>query len=269
MLAIEALICFTPLGSVPLAPPLIVATLGMIPVVITAILLGTAAGSLMGFFAGLFSFIVWTFMPPSIMAFVFTPLAPPIGDVHGNGFSLLICFAPRILVGTVTGVLCSVFSKMFKEEGKSRTLIYGLGAFVIAVSITVVVFIIGYLIFGILLRMEVNSALVWALLIAITAALTAVFWYLLNNRISPGNAGDFVTFGVSALAGSMVNTILVLGGIYLLFGHSYAEVMDLSYDALIGILAMIVITNGIPEAVLAAACAVCIGKALIKLRKMV
>lgn len=71
LLAIEAIVCFTPLGSLPAFGP-IVATLGMVPVIITAILLGTGAGTLMGFFAGLFSFCVWTFTPPSPLAFVFT-----------------------------------------------------------------------------------------------------------------------------------------------------------------------------------------------------
>lgn len=45
--AIEAVFCFTPLGSLPAIGP-IVATLAMIPVIITSILLGTKAGTLMG-----------------------------------------------------------------------------------------------------------------------------------------------------------------------------------------------------------------------------
>ena len=102
LLAIEAIFCFTPLGSLPAVGP-IVATLGMIPVIITALLLGTKAGTAMGAFAGLFSFIVWTFMPPSpLVAFVFTPFYT-LGDYAGNFGSLVICFVPRILVGTVTG----------------------------------------------------------------------------------------------------------------------------------------------------------------------
>ncbi|HBT90992.1 MAG TPA: ECF transporter S component, partial [Ruminococcaceae bacterium] len=75
LLAIEAVVCFTPLGSLPAVGPL-VATLGMVPVIITAIVMGTGAGSAMGAFAGLFSFLVWTFTPPPLsapMAFVFTP----------------------------------------------------------------------------------------------------------------------------------------------------------------------------------------------------
>lgn len=110
LLAVEAIFCFTPLGSLPAMGP-IVATLAMIPVILTALLLGTKAGTLMGFFAGLFSFLVWTFMPPSpLVAFVFTPFYS-LGEFSGNIGSLLICFVPRILVGTVAGITYKGLSK--------------------------------------------------------------------------------------------------------------------------------------------------------------
>jgi len=119
LLAIEAVFCFTPLGSIPAIGP-IVATLMMIPVVITALLLGTFAGTLMGFFAGLFSFIVWTFMPPSpLVAFIFTPFVS-VGEFTGNFGSILICFVPRILAGTVTGLVYKSLSKALKNKMLSR-----------------------------------------------------------------------------------------------------------------------------------------------------
>lgn len=124
LLAVEAIFCFTPLGSLPALGP-IVATLAMIPVVITALLLGTKAGTLMGGFAGLFSFIVWTFMPPSpIVAFVFTPFYS-LGEFSGNIGSLLICFVPRILVGTVAGV---TYKGLSKKMPKKNVLCFSLSA---------------------------------------------------------------------------------------------------------------------------------------------
>lgn len=111
LVAIEALFCFTPLGSLPAIGP-IVATLAMVPVIITALLLGTKVGTIMGGIAGLFSFIVWTFMPPSpVVAFIFTPFYS-LGELHGNFGSLLICFVPRILTGTVAGALYSLLTKI-------------------------------------------------------------------------------------------------------------------------------------------------------------
>lgn len=110
LLALEALFCFTPLGSLPAIGP-IVATLMMLPVCITAVLLGTKAGVLMGFFSGLFSFLVWTFVPPSpLTAFLFTPFYT-LGEFSGNLGSLLICFVPRTLTGLVTGVVYTASQK--------------------------------------------------------------------------------------------------------------------------------------------------------------
>ena len=61
LVAIEAVFCFTPLGSLPAIGP-IVMTFAMIPVIISAILFGTGVGTLMGFITGVFSLIVWTFL---------------------------------------------------------------------------------------------------------------------------------------------------------------------------------------------------------------
>ncbi len=106
IIAVEAIFCFTPLGSIPIGP--LVATLAMIPVCITGVLLGVRAGTVLGFIAGLFSFIVWTFMPPSFMAIAFTPFYKiELGDTTfgGNWWSLVICFVPRILTGTLSALV--------------------------------------------------------------------------------------------------------------------------------------------------------------------
>lgn len=111
LLAIEAIVCFTPLGSLPAVGP-IVATLGMVPVILTAIIMGTRAGTAMGAFAGLFSFLVWSFYPPTPWAaFVFTPVYS-FGGSRGNFWSLVICFVPRILVGTVTALSFHLFTRL-------------------------------------------------------------------------------------------------------------------------------------------------------------
>ncbi len=187
LLAIEAVVCFTPLGSLPAVGPL-VATLGMVPVIITAIVMGTGAGSAMGAFAGLFSFLVWTFTPPPLsapMAFVFTPTYPP-----GNFWSLVICFVPRILVGTVASACRNLFTR---------------------------------------LKWKAPAA------------------YL-----------------VSGALGSLTNTVLVLGGIYLFFGSDYASAIHQTYGALPALVGLTVLTNGLPEAVIGAVAAYFIGYPLRK-----
>lgn len=183
LLAVEAVVCFTPLGSIPIGP--IVATLGMIPVILTAIIMGTAAGSAMGFFAGLFSFLVWTFTPPSpITAFVFTPVYS-LGPSHGNFWSLVICFVPRLLVGTVTGLCFESFTRLKWKEP--------------------------------------------------------------------------LAYGLSGVLGSLVNTLLVLGGIWLFFGSSYAAAIGQDLGALPALIGLTVLTNGIPEAILGGVAAYAVG----------
>lgn len=127
LLAIEAVVCFTPLGSLPAVGP-IVMTLGMIPVALAGILLGIGAGASMGAFAGLFSFCVWTFTPPAPpMAFIFTPVYS-FGEMHGSVWSLVICFVPRILVGVLAAACYQVAAKPLAAKGKSVVPAYIIGA---------------------------------------------------------------------------------------------------------------------------------------------
>ena len=102
LVAIEIIFAVTPLGSLPIGP--LVATLAHIPVIVAAIVLGTGAGTFMGFIFGLLSFLVWTFIPPSPFAFVFTPFYS-MGEFSGNGWSLVICFVPRILLGLFASLI--------------------------------------------------------------------------------------------------------------------------------------------------------------------
>lgn len=180
LLAIELIFCFTPLGSIPIVPGLIVATLAMVPVVVTAVLLGTGAGAAMGLVAGTCSFLWWSFIAPAPTSFVFTPIHS-LPDVPHSVWSVVICFVPRILTGVVAGVCATAF-------GRSK-----------------------------------HKAL----------------------RSAP------VAYGVSAALGSLTNTILVLGGVYLFFGKEYAITLEQPYGLLLGILGMSVLTNGIPEAIIA------------------
>ena len=126
LLGITAIVCFTPLGSIPIGP--VVATIAMVPVVITAILMGTLAGTLMGFFAGLFSFMVWTFSPPNpAIAFLFTPFYS-LGEISGGFGSILICFVPRILIGTYSGLIFTAFNRFFENKAGEPVLYAVCGA---------------------------------------------------------------------------------------------------------------------------------------------
>ena len=141
LLALEAIFCFTPLGSIPFTP-IMVATLGMIPVIITALLLGTAAGSIMGLMAGIFSLIVWVFMPPaSFLIVVFSPV------VSRSFWSIVFCIVPRILVGTVTGLVYSLISRINKKSGILDIFAFGVSAALGSFVNTALVLWGGYVIF--------------------------------------------------------------------------------------------------------------------------
>ncbi len=188
LLALEVIFCFTPLGSLPALGP-IVATLAHIPVILTALLLGPWVGSLMGFFAGLFSLIIWTFFPPAqsaVVAFIFSPVHS-FGEVSGNFGSVLICFVPRILIGMVTGL---------------------------------------------------------------------VFYGLKQKNCPP-----ILQYGLAGFLGSFVNTLGVMGGIWLFFGDAYASIMG---QAILLVIGSTVLFSGIPEAIVGAVVAWFVGRPLQK-----
>ncbi len=68
---------------------------------------------------------------------------------------------------------------------------------------------------------------------------------------------------VAGVVGSLVNTIGVMGFIYLLFGQQYADAIGQSIDLLLNLILGVVLLNGVPEACIAAALTLAIGKALL------
>ena len=67
---------------------------------------------------------------------------------------------------------------------------------------------------------------------------------------------------IAGLAGSMTNTIGVMGLIYALFGEQYAMATKQAASALLGAILFIVGTNGVVEAIIAALLTVAVCKAL-------
>ena len=56
---------------------------------------------------------------------------------------------------------------------------------------------------------------------------------------------------ITGVIGSLVNTVFVMGGIYLLFGEVYAQAQGIALDALFVFIMGIVAVNGVPEAIVA------------------
>lgn len=77
---------------------------------------------------------------------------------------------------------------------------------------------------------------------------------------------QMIWLAVTGFAGSMVNTISVMGSIYFLFAEQYAQAKEVAVSAVWGLILGTVTVSGIPEAIIAAILVSVIGKALLKLR---
>ena len=73
------------------------------------------------------------------------------------------------------------------------------------------------------------------------------------------------TYIISGVLGSLVNTLLVLGGIYLFFGNEYSKTIQIGFELLLGIIGMTILTSGIPEAVIGGITAYAVGRPLRKI----
>lgn len=75
---------------------------------------------------------------------------------------------------------------------------------------------------------------------------------------------DTLALAITGFAGSMTNTIMVMGSIGLLFTQQYAQAKEVAMEAVSGLIMVTVTVNGIPEALLALVLVSAIGTALLK-----
>lgn len=91
-----------------------------------------------------------------------------------------------------------------------------------------------------------------ALLVALVPRmLIGVVAGLVYRLVSLFDKKGFAACGVAALLGSLTNTGLVMGGIYLIFGHQYAEAINVGFEVLGTYIMGVVATNGLAEAAVA------------------
>lgn len=88
-------------------------------------------------------------------------------------------------------------------------------------------------------------------------------WKLLSKR----NVNGWAALPLVGFVGSMVNTVLVMGSIYLLFAQQYAAAKDVAREAVFGLVMTTVAFNGIPEALAAAVLVAALGKALLRVTR--
>lgn len=90
---------------------------------------------------------------------------------------------------------------------------------------------------------------------------------LLKKCMKEKSGSTIVSFAAAGVCGSLANTLLVMPGIYLLFGESYAQAKGLAADALLGVILTVIGTQGVPEAIVAGVLVMAIGQALLKVTK--
>lgn len=236
--AIIIIMAFTPLGYIPLV--VINATIIHIPVILGSLFCGPKKGAVLGFVFGLTSFIKNT-ITPTLSAFVFSPVlaASKIG-VAGFFYSTFICFVPRILVGVVPYFIYLMVKKVLSAQKK-------------LVWATVLNLLVGAFLF-VGLRAFVIKMFGQETMAMVVGSVCSVIAAILLEWIAIKKDGKIVAFLYAAVTGSLTNTFLVMGGIYVLYKEPYAAAQNppVAPEELLGIIGGIISFNGVGEAIVAA-----------------
>lgn len=146
--AFAAIICIMAvvpfLGYIPLG--FMNATIIHVPVIVGAIILGPKYGGFLGLMFGITSLLKNTFAP-NPTSFVFSPFVT-ISGFGGNGFSLIICLLPRILIGIVAYYVYKAAIRMLKWHDRGKLLSLLIAGVAGSLTNTLLVMNFIYLFFG-------------------------------------------------------------------------------------------------------------------------
>lgn len=230
--AITIVLSLTPLGLIPLG--FINATTMHIPVIIGAIAEGPIVGALVGLIFGVSSLLNALLRNPSPVSFVF--------------YNPLISVLPRVLIGITSYYAYKACQNIGDKKLKNLSKILW-----IAISIGLI-----YLLYKNIT--EGKSLLNIIFVIILLAVVIGLFTYSRKSK------KDF-PIAIGAFVGSMTNTILVLGGIYLIYAESYVKTLGLPMDSARSAILGVTITSGIPEAILSVILSTAVIKALKSTRR--
>lgn len=230
--AIVIMLGLTPLGFLPLGV-LTVTTLH-IPVIIAGILEGPLVGGLVGLIFGLFS-IFNAITRPGPISFVF--------------YNPLISIIPRILIGVVTGL---VYRALKNKDNSKLRLFMNVFWSVVAIVLAVVT-----------LKSFVGDVKLVNKIFSVVFLILAIVMLYLSVKNKKAN----FAIAVSSFMGTLTNSGLVLGLIYLIYAKAYAEAIGISPDLAMNAIFSAFITNAIPEAIVAILIASAVVTSLSKRRK--
>ena len=119
LIAIQAILTFTPLGFI-MIPPISIKIMH-IPVIIGAVTMGPLFGGILGASFGVMSMLKATFAAASPADIIFSPF------ISGTPVqSLILCVVPRILLGVIAAWLFIGLKKLIKNETASIGLSAGI-----------------------------------------------------------------------------------------------------------------------------------------------
>lgn len=215
--AITIVLGLTPLGFIPLG--IMNATTMHIPVIIAAILEGPIVGAAVGLIFGVSS-MVKAFTMPLPTSFVF--------------WNPLIAVLPRILIGVVSYYLYAAFSSRSPKFLKMASVLFDL----------LIIAFLGFVLFKIVTADKFVLSSFFATLGFLIAAFALLFVTLKLKF-------DNFALTVSAFFGSLTNSVLVLGGIYLFYATPFMEKLDKSPEAAGKVILGLALTSSLPEAIIA------------------
>ena len=249
--AIIVIMAFTPLGYIPLV--VINATIIHIPVILGSLFCGPKKGAFLGFMFGFTSFIKNTFMPASLSAFVFSPvLAMDVAGLPGVFKSIFICFVPRILVGVVPYFVYVLVRKALESEKKK---VWGT---VLNAVICLFLYVGVYAFLGKIASLSGTVRIAVAILISVAVFIFIEYAFIKKNA-------QMIPFVYAAISGALVNTLLVMGGIFLLYKDAYATALSIDAGAVLGVIGGIISFNGVIEAIVGAIIVYAVGLVLMKI----
>ena len=165
----------------------------------------------------------------------------PIGPLRATTLHI-----PVIIAGIVLG----------KKQGAGIGLVFGISSLIInTIQPTVTSFVFSPFI---------SKSLMSAVIAIIPRILIGYIAGLIYEKIKDKN--EFIAMSIGSFLGAMTNTILVLGGIYFIFGSQYATAIGKDFQALLPYLLGIITTNGLLEAIVGTIIAVTVSRILIKLK---
>jgi len=164
----------------------------------------------------------------------------PIGPLRATTLHI-----PVIIAGIVLG----------KKKGAAIGLVFGLSSlFINTIQPTITSFVFSPFISG-----SIMSAIIAIVPRVLIGYIAGLIYELLKDK------NEYFGMIIGSFLGAITNTILVLGGIYFIFGVEYALKIGKNFQELLPYLLGIITTNGLLEAVVGTIIAVIVSRVLIKL----